>query len=181
MAGLRSNALLGIRIDPLWQDGDRIADLRDNSNIFTRGSVLPEDRVPAHAAILPYSVGAFVLSADCFPLLLRANSCYAFCHLGWKSVRDNLVKGVVERLRTTGLTEKLYAYIGPGIRYNETLSKDINTQLTTISGVSVAYEDPRDTYTDAALFSRRQYHTALASNGALKVPLRGNHVVIAKI
>lgn len=163
--------LVGLRIDPLWEDGARVLDISNSATSFKRGSVKTDDRLAAHAIIAPRSVGLFALSGDCFPVAINGETTRALCHIGWRSIRDSLVPTVIEMLKKQEPdTEVFDVEIGPGVRYNTDYLPTIIKQATTKRTV-VSHCDSRDTYADTGLFSRRAHFNGLPKP-------RGNHVVI---
>lgn len=106
--------LVGLRIDPRWRDGARVVTALSADVVF--GEVDCKKRERAHAVILGRDVGAFVLSADCYPFRLVSSEHHAVGHIGWRSVEDNLLGVVVEQLRTIGYEPgAMELEVGPGI------------------------------------------------------------------
>lgn len=128
--GVSGEDYVGLRIDPAWQDGARVA--TQISPDVVPGSVYPYDRQPAHAVILPRDKGVFVLSADCYPFVLSATEHHAVGHIGWRSVDDFLLGKVVNEFLEMGYSpDSLLLHLGPGISaVSNVVHLDEATQLT---------------------------------------------------
>lgn len=199
-----TSRLVGLRIDPLRETGADIAK-HLTPNVML-GSVACAERLAAHAFVTAKDTGVFVLSGDCYPIVVSGTDHYAVGHVGWRSVDENLPGLLVRAMRNIGYTApSLQVEIGPGIAresntipaikarqqlgnaasfWNEfiehagdgmvsiDLRGAIQAQLQA-EGVNVSsvHVDPRDTYTDPELFSRR------ASLAGEPKP-RGNHVFV---
>ena len=177
---IEPTSLLGLRIDPTWTDGDRILDLTQKGidlQTHKRGSVAVEDRIRAHSIVFPKTIGAFALSADCYPVSIVSNTFAAFAHVGWRSARDNLIEQTIELLN--GYTEKNEPYkvlVGPGIRFLSLLENSILSSIKRSVGNNRAVSlstDRRDTFWSKSLYSRRNYISF-----ATRYKPRGNHVTI---
>lgn len=112
--GVDPSGLVGIRIDPKWEDGARVA--TEVGSHVVPGSVNPRERQEAHALIAPRDQGVFVLSGDCYPFVITADGHHAVGHIGWRSVDEGLMEKVIGELKSMGYSpESLLLHLGPGI------------------------------------------------------------------
>ncbi len=169
---IEHTTLVGLRIDPSWDDGARLTDLRTpvEDLQIARGSVAVTDRIPSHGVILPRRVGAFVLSGDCYPVALVGTDYQALLHIGWRSARDALLGRALDEIESSGNDLPHTIHIGPGVHSDEKILQTlVNTATSRLPNAQLAV-DGRDTYTSPVLFSKR---AALQGQKA-----RGNHVCI---
>lgn len=60
-------------------------------------------------------IAAFVLAADCLPIVLSSEAAVAVVHAGWRGIVDGVIEATIERLRALGSEDDtLHASIGPG-------------------------------------------------------------------
>ena len=112
--GIDSSTVIGIRVDPSWTDGARIA--TDVSPYVIPGSVNCDERQQAHALVVPKNIGVFMLTADCHPLVILGSEHHAVAHVSWRSVDGNLIGMLVDKLVDIGYEpQSLSAHLGAGI------------------------------------------------------------------
>jgi|GEM_PF-5070458 len=173
--GLTDSELIGLRVDPAWEHGDTLADLVANPSLLqgiTPNNVSPNLRLMADGVVLPATSGAFVLSADCFPVSLEGKEVSALCHINRKAMRDGLLQKTVRAILEYEPASNLEIHIGPGTNQSPRIATHIMGLLHEHSLLDrVVSIDPRVTCGSAELYSRQE---TLA--GGTKP--RGNHAII---
>jgi YfiH family protein len=119
----RLRAAAGLPAEPVWLEqvhGSRVADLDAVPDPGGTGDPSGARPVgPADAAFTrrPGRVCA-ILTADCLPLLLAAESSdlVAAVHAGWRGIASGVIEAAVAAVTATGVTHgRLLAWLGPAI------------------------------------------------------------------
>jgi polyphenol oxidase len=119
----RLRVAAGLPAEPVWLEqvhGSYVADLDVATDSGGLGRVGPAGRLgPADAAFTrrPGRVCA-ILTADCLPLLLAAESgdLVAAVHAGWRGIASGVIEAAVAAVTAAGATPgKLLAWLGPAI------------------------------------------------------------------
>jgi YfiH family protein len=116
----RLGAAAGLPAEPVWLEQVHGAQVADLDAVPAPDGAVGRRVGPADAAFTrrPARVCA-ILSADCLPVLLAADSCdlVAAAHAGWRGIASGVIEAAVSAATAAGAipAERLLAWLGPAI------------------------------------------------------------------